>query len=141
MMQAGELWSISLQQVCQCEVWSLARSLITSSAKETLIASIATIAARIANDTEKHGKLTAQLEQFDLLEAVTVGTQVEFKVGRAETRRDVIGTVKAVKVLEDGTKRLKVEYSTTGDEFDIDFAVIGVNQIGRVHADEHGNLC
>lgn len=111
------------------------------SAKETLIASIATIAARIANDTEKHGKLTAQLEQFDLLEAVTVGTQVEFKVGRAETRRDVIGTVKAVKVLEDGTKRLKVEYSTTGDEFDIDFAVIGVNQIGRVHADEHGNLC
>lgn len=111
------------------------------SAKETLIASIATLATRIAADTEKHAKLTGQLEQFDLLDAVTEGSQVEFKIGRAETRRAVVGTVKAVKVEEDGSKKYKVEYTPTGDVFDNTFAVITQNLIERVHADEHGNLC
>lgn len=112
-----------------------------SQAKATLIANIATLAARIAADTEKHGKLTVQLEQFDLLDSVTVNSQIEFKIGRAETRRAVVGTVKAVKVEEDGSKKYKVEYTPTGDEFDNTFAVVTQNLIERVHADEHGNLC
>ncbi|QQO90778.1 hypothetical protein [Pseudomonas phage Misse] len=112
-----------------------------SAVKTALIASIATIATRIAADTEKHAKLTVQLEQFDLLDAVTVNSQIEFKIGRAETRRAVVGTVKAVKVEEDGSKKYKVEYTPTGDEFDNTFAVVTQNLIERVHADEHGNLC
>lgn len=114
------------------------------SAKETLIASIATLATRIAADTEKHAKLELQLEQYDLLDAVTVNSQVEFKVGRdtaTTQRKAVVGTVRAVKVEEDGSKKYKVEYTPTGDEFDNTFAVIGQGQIERVHADEHGNLC
>ena len=112
-----------------------------SQAKIALVASIATLAARITADTEKHAKLTVQLEQFDLLDGVNVGSQVEFKIGRAETRRAVIGTVKAVKVEEDGSKKYKIEYTPIGDEFDNTFAVITQNLIERVHADEHGNLC
>lgn len=109
--------------------------------KAILIAAIAATATRIAADTEKHEKLTKQLEQFDLLDQVTTGSQVEFKIGRAETRRAVVGTVKAVKVDEDGSKKYKVEYTPTGDEFDNTFSVITQNLIERVHADEHGNLC
>lgn len=112
-----------------------------SAVKIALIASIATIANRIAADTEKHAKLTVQLEQFDLLDQVTVNSQIEFKIGRAETRRAVVGTVKAVKVEEDGSKKYKVEYTPTGDAFDNTFAVVTQNLIERVHADEHGNLC
>lgn len=111
------------------------------SAKATLIAAIATLALRIAADTEKHIKLAAQLEQFDLLDAVKSDSQIEFKIGRAETRRLVVGTVKAVKVEEDGSKKYKVEYTPTGDVFDNTFAVVLQSQIERVHADEHGNLC
>lgn len=119
-----------------------------SATKTLLIASIATLATRIAADTEKHAKLTVQLEQFDLLDAVTSGTQVEFKVGRADTRRSVIGTVRLVKVEEDGSKKYKVEYSPStvdgaydAEAFDNTFAVLTQNLIDRVHADEHGNLC
>lgn len=112
-----------------------------SQAKIALIAAIAVLATRIEADTTKHGKLTNQLEQFDLLDAVTVGSQVEFKIGRAETRRAVVGTVRLVKTEEDGSKKYKVEYTPTGDEFDNTFAVITQNLIERVHADEHGNLC
>lgn len=112
-----------------------------SATKTALIASIATLATRIAADTEKHAKLTVQLEQFDLLDGVTVNSEVEFKIGRAETRRAVVGKVKAVKTEEDGSKKYKVEYTPTGDEFDNTFAVITQGQIDRVHTDEHGNLC
>lgn len=109
--------------------------------KTILIASIATLTARIAVDTAKLASQQSQLEQFDLLEAVTVNSQIEFKIGRAETRRAVVGTVRAVKVEEDGSKKYKVEYTPTGDEFDNTFAVVPSNLIDRVHADEHGNLC
>lgn len=112
-----------------------------SAAKTTLIAAIATLATRIAADTEKHAKLTSQLEQFDLLDAVTVNSQIEFKIGRADTRRSVVGTVELVKAEEDGSKKYKVKYTPTGDEFDNTFAVVTQSQIERVHADEHGNLC
>uniref|UniRef100_A0AAU6W1F4 Uncharacterized protein n=1 Tax=Pseudomonas phage Drael01 TaxID=3138533 RepID=A0AAU6W1F4_9VIRU len=112
-----------------------------SQAKTALIATIATLAARIAADTVKHEAATKQLEQFDLLDAVTTDSQVEFKIGRAETRRSVVGVVRAVKVEEDGSKKFKVEYTPTGDSFDNTFAVISLSQVERVHADEHGNLC
>lgn len=122
-----------------------------SAVKSALIATLATLATRIAADTEKHAKLTVQLEQFDLLDAVAVGSQIEFKIGRAETRRGVVGIVRAVKVEEDGSKKFKVEYNPNDTGvvldalvevgFDGAFSVITTSQIDRVHADEHGNLC
>ena len=112
-----------------------------SQAKTALLATIATLATRIAADTAKHEAAVKQLEQFDLLDAVTIESQVVFKIGRAETRRSVTGTVRAVKVEEDGSKKFKVEYTPTGDSFDNTFAVITLAQIESVYADEHGNLC
>lgn len=104
--------------------------------KVALIASIETTTAALAAALEKHGKLVikldelnAQLADYDKLEAVDVGSVVEFKIGRAETRRVVSGVVKAVKVEEDGSKKLKVEYTPTGDEFDNTFAVIKTSEI------------
>lgn len=111
--------------------------------KTTLIASIATTAALIDSLTEKLGKAelklveqNVQLEQYDALEAVDVGSTVTFKIGRAETRRTVEGLVKAVKVEEDGSKKLKVEYTPTGDAFDNTFAVIKTSEIVEVVTDE-----
>lgn len=111
------------------------------SAKQTIAAQITTLETRIAADTTKLDALRIQLEQADLLDAVTVGTVISFKIGRAETRRNVDGTVKAVKTEEDGSRKFKVEYTPTGDEFDNTFAVVLQSQIDRVVRDEHGNEC
>ncbi|QHJ82057.1 MAG: hypothetical protein [Bacteriophage sp.] len=104
--------------------------------KAALIASIDTTTTLIANLSEKLEKagvklveLNTQLADFDKLDAVDVGSVVEFKIGRADTRRVVLGIVKAVKVEEDGSKKLKVEYTPTGDEFDNTFAVIKTSEI------------
>lgn len=104
--------------------------------KVALIASIESTTALIASLLEKSEKanlklveLNTQLADFDKLEAVDVGSVVEFKIGRADTRRVVSGLVKAVKVEEDGSKKLKVEYTPTGDEFDNTFAVIKTSEI------------
>ena len=104
--------------------------------KVILIASIAALTASITTLNEKLEKagvklveLNTQLADFDKLDAVDVGSVVEFKIGRADTRRVVAGTVKAVKLEEDGTKKLKVEYTPTGDEFDNTFAVIKTSEI------------
>lgn len=116
--------------------------------KVILAATIATLTARIAADTAKLATAETQLEQFDLLDAVTVGSQIEFKIGRDTTRRAVVGQVRAVKVEEDGSKKFKVEYSLNtedgsydADGFENTFGVVATAAITRVHADEHGNLC
>lgn len=104
--------------------------------KVALIASIAALTTtitglqeKLVKNGEKLGALNVQLADFDKLDAVDVGSEVEFKIGRADTRRVVLGVVKAVKVEEDGTKKLKVEYTPTGDEFDNTFAVIKTSEI------------
>lgn len=106
--------------------------------KTNLEAQIKTLHTRIANDTEKLAQVTQQLEQYDLLEGVTTGTTVEFKIGRADTRRSVLGVVKAVKEEPEGVKKYKVEYTPTGDAFDNTFTVLMQYNIDRVVKDEHG---
>lgn len=61
--------------------------------KETLIASIAKLEATIATATEKHDALVRALESYDLIASIGAGDSVVFKVGRAETRREVQGVV------------------------------------------------
>jgi hypothetical protein len=107
--------------------------------KVQLEAQIKTLQTRIVNDTEKLKQVEQQLEQYDLLEGVTVGTTIEFKIGRADTRRAVLGVVKAVKEEPEGVKKYKVEYTPTGEAFDNTFVVLMQYNIDRVVKDEHGN--
>lgn len=97
---------------------------------------IAGLQEKLAKSGEKLAALNVQLADFDKLDAVDVGSVVEFKIGRADTRRVVAGLVKAVKVEEDGSKKLKVEYTPTGDEFDNTFAVIKTSEIVGFGASE-----
>lgn len=106
--------------------------------KVQLEAQIKTLHTRIANDTEKLAQVTQQLEQYDLLEAVADGWTIEFKIGRADTRRTVEGVVKAVKEEPEGVKKYKVEYSPTGDAFDNTFTVLMSYNIDRVVKNAEG---
>lgn len=103
---------------------------------ESTSALIVTLSGKLEKANDKLVEQNTQLADYDKLEAVDVGSVVEFKIGRAETRRVVSGLVKAVKVEEDGSKKLKVEYTPTGDEFDNTFAVIKTSEIVGFGSDE-----
>lgn len=103
---------------------------------ESTSALIVTLSEKLAKANDKLLEQNTQLADYDKLEAVDVGSVVEFKIGRADTRRVVSGLVKAVKVEEDGSKKLKVEYTPTGDEFDNTFAVIKTSEIVGFGSDE-----
>lgn len=101
--------------------------------KQALITKAEALTARIAADTEALAKLQAQVAQFDLIAAVDVGSVIQFKVGRADTRALVNGTVVAAKSEEDGTRRFKAEYIPVGGtDFDKTFAVVAESQIEGV---------
>lgn len=106
------------------------------SRKIALIATIATLTARIEADTLKLAATQSQVDQFDLIEGIDVGSKVSFLIGRAETRKEVVGVVTAAKseVTGEGeaavtSRKFKVEYTPTGDAFDSTFAVIGESQV------------
>lgn len=119
------------------------------SRKAQLIAAIEATAAarakaeqRVTQLIAKEEDLLRQVRELDAIEALDVGSQVLVKVGRGETRVEVIGTIRAVKpgetrVEADGsvstTERLfKVEVSRSGDEFDAEFVVVSESQVGIV---------
>lgn len=106
------------------------------SRKIALIATVATLTARIAADTLKLAATQAQVDQFDLIESIDVGSNVAFLIGRAETRKEVVGRVTAVKSETVGegdaavtSRKFKVEYTPTGDAFDSTFGVISESQV------------
>lgn len=112
------------------------------SRKIALIASIQTLTALILSSQEKLDAANSQLAQFDAIAAVDVGSNVVFLIGRAETRREVTGLVKAVRQEEgvtqedgsvlEGKRSFKVEYTETGDAFDAVVSAIAESQIIRV---------
>src|SRR5882762_5596901 len=116
------------------------------SRKETLIATAATLTARIAADTAKLAATQSQVDQFDLIESIDVGSKVTFLIGRADTRKEVVGEVVAVKVEtapepEDGSepatsRKFKISASPTGDDFDAAFFVIAESQVISVVTEE-----
>lgn len=116
------------------------------SRKIALIAIVSALTLRIAADTAKLAQTNKQVEAFDLIEGIAVGTSVSFLIGRAETRQEVVGRVTAVKAGEvtvneetlvetTGPRKFKVEYTATGDAFDATFAVITESQVIAVGID------
>lgn len=116
------------------------------SRKAQLIAAIeATTAARakaeqrVSQLIAKEEDLLRQVRELDAIEALDVGSQVLVKVGRGETRVEVVGTIRAVKpgetrVEADGSvstreRLFKVEVSRSGDEFDAEFVVVSESQV------------
>ena len=101
---------------------------------------------RVANLLAKEEELIRQSQQLAAIEALDVGSQVLVKVGRGETRAEVVGTIRAVKpgesrTEEDGSvitsdRLFKVEVSRSGDEFDAEFVVVSESQVGLVYAEE-----
>ena len=97
---------------------------------------------RVAQLLAKEEDLLRQVRELDAIEALDVGSQVLVKVGRGETRAEVIGTIRAVRpgetsVWEDGSvitreRLFKVEVSRSGDEFDAEFVVVSESQVGIV---------
>lgn len=123
------------------------------SRKAQLIAAIEATAAarakaeqRVAHLLAKEEELNRQVRELDAIEALDVGSQVLVKVGRGETRAEVVGTVRAVKpgesrTEEDGSvitsdRLFKVEVSRSGDEFDAEFVVVPESQVGLVPVQE-----
>jgi len=115
------------------------------SAIEATAAARAKAEQRVANLLAKEDELNRQVRELDAIEALDVGSQVLVKVGRGETRAEVIGTIRAVKpgesrTEEDGSvivsdRLFKVEVSRSGDEFDAEFVVVPESQVGVVTAD------
>lgn len=112
------------------------------SRKIALNTTILSLIALIAASQEKLATAQAQLEQLDAIANVDVCSQVVFLTGRAETRREVTGVVKAVRQEEattqadgtvlEGKRSFKVEYTETGDAFDAVVVAIAESQILRV---------
>lgn len=86
---------------------------------------------RITSDSETFNELNAELENITRLAELAPGQQVKISQGRAETRREVVGTVVGIKEDDDGAKKYKVQI---GSGFDADFAVVGGSGIIEVLA-------
>ena len=86
---------------------------------------IATLKTRIAADTIKLAELEKQLGSAALLDAVAAGFTVSFKVGRAETRREVVGTVTGRGLVKD-VDSVRVE---VGEGFDKELFTIKVAEL------------
>lgn len=88
-------------------------------------AQIATLKTRIAADTIKLAELEKQLGSAALLDAVAAGFTVSFKVGRAETRREVSGLVTGRGLVKD-VDSVRVE---VGEGFDKELFTIKVSDL------------
>lgn len=99
----------------------------------------------------KVAALTNQLANLDAIEALGVGSEVVIKVGRGETRQEVVGVIKAVKAGEVtmveateeaeayevvGDRTFKVEFSRSGDSFDSEFAIVAESAVSLPVTDE-----
>lgn len=88
-------------------------------------AQIVTLKTRIAADTIKLAELEKQLGSAALLDAVAAGFTVSFKVGRAETRREVSGLVTGRGLVKD-VDSVRVE---VGEGFDKELFTIKVSDL------------
>lgn len=99
----------------------------------------------------KVAALTNQLANLDAIEALGVGSEVRIKVGRGETRQEVVGVIRAVKAGEVtvveateeaeayevvGDRTFKVEFSRSGDSFDSEFAIVAESLVSLPVTDE-----
>lgn len=86
---------------------------------------------RVEIDTKKAKfvELCSLRESIDLLEGIAEGSVLTVKIGRAETAKNVNGTVVGVKSEEDGSRKFKVYY---GEGIDADLVIVNESQIVKV---------
>jgi hypothetical protein len=92
-----------------------------------------TLCARITTDTEAANAIAEELRGIAALASVQAGDTVIVKLGRADTAREEVGTVLAVRETDDGAKQYKVQY---GVDFDAEIAVVGSAKISLPPAAE-----
>lgn len=93
-------------------------------------ARITLLTTRIAADTLALGELQGQLAAADLVSDVAQGWTVSFKVGRAETRREVSGLVLGRGLVKDvDSVRVQV-----GEGFDVELFTIKVAELTGIQA-------
>jgi hypothetical protein len=93
---------------------------------EKLVADIAATEKAIVAAQRRLEKLVQEQSTVGLLDSIEVGSVVTARIGRAETTREVQGTVVAAKVEASGTRKLKI---SVGDGFDAEFVVVVDSQV------------
>lgn len=96
---------------------------------QKLTARAETLKKRIEADTAEYNDIAAELNSLQALANAGPGTQVEVRIGRADTARLVLGVIAGVKEEEDGARKFKVQY---GSGFDADVVVVTGAQITKV---------
>jgi hypothetical protein len=96
---------------------------------EKLDVQIEKLRVEIDTKKEKFVELCSLRESIDLLEGIGEGSVLTVKIGRAETAKNVNGTVVGVKSEEDGARKFKVYY---GEGIDADLVVVNESQIVKV---------
>lgn len=95
-------------------------------------ARITLLTTRIAADTLALAEAQAQLSAASLVSEVAAGYTVTFKVGRAETRREVTGVVQGRGEVK-GVDSVRVQ---SGEGFDIEVYTIKVAELTSIQAPE-----
>ena len=105
-----------------------------------ITAKIETLTARIAADTQTIAELRQQLAAAALVNDVAAGYTVTFKVGRAETRREVEGMVLGRGIVKDvDTVRAQVGEGFETEVFNVKVAeLLSIKAPGTDKADEPG---
>lgn len=115
------------------------KSVITA-ALIAIAETIANLNAKLATAIEKQATLQNQLDNFDRIAALDVGSEVVVTIGRGETKATVVGVIEAVKpgevipATEDseesvGPRTFKIKATRTGDEFDAEFVVLTEDKV------------
>lgn len=122
----------------------MSRKIQLANALSLAIAAAITAAERAGAAEAKVATLQNQVDNLDAIEALTVGSEVLIKVGRGETRQEVLGTIRAVKLGEVtqveatadteayevvGDRTFKVEFTRSGDAFDNEYTVLPESQV------------
>lgn len=95
-------------------------------------ARITLLTTRIAADTLALAEAKSQLSAASLVSEVAAGYTVTFKVGRAETRREVTGVVQGRGEVK-GVDSVRVQ---SGEGFDIEVYTIKVAELTSIQAPE-----
>ena len=108
------------------EVASVAEPMVVLTRTEKLTADIAATEKAIVAAQRRLEKLVQEQSTVGLLDSVVIGSVVTARIGRADTVREVQGTVVASKVEDSGTRKLKL---SIGEGFDAEFVVINDSQV------------
>ena len=122
------------------------KSAITT-ALTAIAGTIATLQEKLAAAIEKQANLQNQLDNFDRIAALDVGSEVVVTIGRGETKATVVGVIEAVKPGEVipateteeesvGPRTFKIKATRTGDEFDAEFVVLTEDKVSLPEVEE-----